>query len=123
MSALSDLIARLEKATADNEHIAIYDALMFAHNQGWISDGQYDLAMVWRNVGAYLCAALTLVPSHPVPNIRPGQWWWMVEAWPSECKANVAYENGDSGIIEEEGKAPTPALALVSAALRARRGE
>lgn len=67
-----------------------------------------------------LDAALTLVPTKPVPELRPGKWWWLMESWPDECTASVHYENGDSGIIEEEGKADTPALALCIAALKAR---
>lgn len=68
---------------------------------------------------ASLDAAASLVPTKPVPNMRLGKWWWMLEAWPSECRASVHYENGDAGILETEAKAATPALALTAAALRA----
>jgi len=71
------------------------------------------------NAGAFLDAAMTLVPSQPYPEIRPGQWWWMVEAREGYCDAHVAYENHDAGIPEFSGEAATPALALCAAAIRA----
>lgn len=69
---------------------------------------------------ASLDAALTLVPTKPVPNLRPGTWWWMLEVWPEEVNASVHYENGDSAIIEERASADTPARALIAACLKAR---
>lgn len=63
-------------------------------------------------------AAATLVPSGIVPQMRAGTWWWSVETL--GCEAHVAYENGDSGIIENGGKGATPALALCAAALKCR---
>ena len=73
-----------------------------------------------RPFTASLDAAMSLVPTKPFPEIRPGQWWWMVETWPEECHAHVAYENRDSGIPEYSATAATPALALTAASLRAR---
>lgn len=72
---------------------------------------------------ASLDAAITLVPSQPYPEIRPGQWWWVVEAREGCCDAHVVYENHDAGVPEFSGKAATPALAFCAAALRARSTE
>jgi len=69
---------------------------------------------------ASLDAAMALVPTKPFPELRIGRWWWMVEAWPEECLAHIAYENGNSGVPEYSGKAATAALALTAAALKAR---
>lgn len=63
-------------------------------------------------------AAMTLVPTNPFPELRPGTWWWSVDSL--GCDAHVAYENHDSGIPEYHATAATPALALTAAALRAR---
>jgi hypothetical protein len=76
----------------------------------------------WSYFTASLDAAVTLVPVEMPRNLRPGEWWWMLETWPDECRASVHYENGDPAILEESAKAATPALALCAAALRARAG-
>ena len=68
---------------------------------------------------ASLDAAMALVPTEMFPDIRPGTWWWMIESWPGEATAHIAYENRDTGVPEYGGKAATPALALTAAALRA----
>jgi hypothetical protein len=68
---------------------------------------------------ASLDAAMQLVPTKPFPELRLGSWWWMVEVWPEECHAHIAYENGDRGIPEYGGKSRTSPLALTAAALRA----
>ena len=75
---------------------------------------------VRRHYTGSLDAALTLVPTKPVPNLRPGTWWWLLEVWPEEVNASVHYENGDSAIIEERASADTPARALIAACLKAR---
>lgn len=67
---------------------------------------------------ASLDAAMTLVPTEPFPEMRPGKWWWGVDSL--GCDAHVAYENRDSGIPEYSAQGATPALALCAAALRAR---
>ncbi len=67
-----------------------------------------------------LDAARTLVPTKPYPDLRPGEWWWMMEVRKYEVRAFIAYENHDAGIPEFEAIAATPALALCAAALKAR---
>lgn len=123
---LAALIERVEKATGPDRCIdaGVFAALhpelrrlprepnAFIGPDEWIKTPPFYTAS--------LDAAVSLVPTKPVPNLRPGQWWWMLEVWPDEVKASVHYENGDSGIIEESATAATPALALVAAALRAR---
>lgn len=117
---MSDLIERLEKATAENEHVAIYDALVFAHKAGWLSDGPYDVAMRWRNEGAYLCAAMTLVPEgYRVDQI--GEW----EAMPLRARgpwyAILKRVGSAAGTISTDraDHFPSAALALCAAALKA----
>lgn len=69
------------------------------------------------NAEAWLDAAMSLVPTKPFPELRPGKWWWSVDNL--GCDAHVAYENHDAGIPEYSACAATPALALCAAALRA----
>lgn len=90
----------------------------------------WDYAADWGSRGhdkptAYpyttsLDAAMTLAPTKPYPDLRPGEWWWMMEVRKYEVRAFIAYENHDAGIPEFEAIAATPALALCAAALRAR---
>lgn len=58
-----------------------------------------------------------LVPTKPPRSLRVGTWWWTVETL--GVTADVAYENGDSGIIETSGDGATVAMALCAAAIRA----
>lgn len=113
-SDIQRLVERIEAATpesAEREYlgIAVNEALGIA---SYITDDGDPTQSI--------DAAMTLVPTEPYAELRPGQWWWMIEAWPNEKTAHVAYENGDSGIPEFSGKGATPALALCAAALRAR---
>jgi hypothetical protein len=94
---------------------------------GWIDPGvnQRNFSATTDSLAprytASLDAAMTLVPTKPFPDLRPGEWWWSVDSL--GCDAHVAYENHDSGIVPNVGSdadAATPALALVAACLRAR---
>ena len=124
-----ELIERIERATGpcltlDRDiALAIYPgasavAQCDARISVWDSNGRTQLTV--KSYSASLDAAMTLVPTEPYPELCPGQWWWMIEAWPNEKTAHVAYENGDSGIPEFSGKGATPALALCAASLKAR---
>lgn len=125
MSTLLELADRCEAAMGPDRELDFW--IYVRLNPGKDSDEaiQQDIDLVGID-GMYIPhaytasidAAMTLVPTEIVPNIRRGTWWCQVETLGPT--AHVAYENGDSGIIEESGKADTPSLALCAAALRAR---
>lgn len=61
---MKTLLDILSKTTATDEHVSLYDALVYAHKAGWLPDGRYDTAMRFRSAGAMESAALLLVPPH-----------------------------------------------------------
>lgn len=113
-NVLKDLADRIEALTGpDREVDAEIARTVYAdncRNPDW--ECGYVLAYT-----ASLDAAMTLVPTKPFPELRPGEWWWSVDSL--GCDAHVAYENHDAGIPEYSASAATPALALCAAALRA----
>ena len=107
---MKDLIAKLEAATEETQHIVIYDVLVWLHKNEHISDGVYDQAMRFRNAGAYLDATMMLVPVGRYCRSqidRDGAAWFWVEGKDNEF---VAYSK-------------SPALALCIAALKARESQ
>ena len=126
-----NLIAQLEAAREDNQHIAIYDALKFAHKSGWITARQFDRALHQRDCGAYLDAARMLVPegyswscyAHPIrgavePEPRSYCSVYLLDTEVTKTSGGALDRRLLSGPFE--GEATTPALALTVAALRAR---
>lgn len=51
--------------------------------------------------------------------IRAGGWWFTLHCYTNSSTVNLAYENGDSGIVEHQITANQPELALLSAVLMA----
>lgn len=124
---MKDLIAKLEAATAETEHIVIEDALDFAYERGWIDIGQYIAAMVRWRAGAYLCAALTLVLEGWAWHVAGADEDGVGDKRPYACCVGPAfevdrnpYEPPDADREVVEARAYTPALALCIAALKAR---
>ncbi|MDO8534386.1 MAG: hypothetical protein Q7S17_06555 [Xanthobacteraceae bacterium] len=108
MTALSDLIAKLEAAPGD-------DPELFEQIGQWAERNIEGFSLFrWHElcaIGAFLCAALTLVPEG---------WHWTIEG-PDPLKVVKPYcLLGLPGLRETEGNAATAALALCIAALRAR---
>lgn len=58
----ADLIARLEAAKAEDQTDVVRDALRFSLDQGWITADAYRRAYEMCNAGAFVDAALVMVP-------------------------------------------------------------
>lgn len=50
-----------------------------------------------------------------IPHVNPGHWVYFFEFSNHQWSAHLAYENGDSGIIEETGISQTLARAIYNA--------
>lgn len=101
-------IQRLEEAEEAEEGALILDALTYAHASRWITTQQFNRAQKQLRCGAYVSAALTLVPE--------GRFWSLdnsATAFTSELGC------GPQNITTSD--AATPALALSSAALKERK--
>ena len=109
MTDLPSLLDRLVLATEETQHVVINDALVFAQEAEWISDDVYDHLMKMFHAGAYLEVAVGLVPGDrwAVLNsgVQPGYAMGKVDT-NSPCETHDAH-------------APTAALALCMAALKA----
>lgn len=106
-SDLTDLIERVESAHEDTQHIIIYDALVFAHCEGWITDNNYDIAQQMKRSGAFHDAALKLLPP---------KYDWIVG------DVNGHYGGTPYACVGDTTQhfAATSALALAAACLKAR---
>ena len=126
MTALAELIAKLEAATERSREL---DAEIWAHLNGftgaikgrWVG-GRWSWSVgsvgVWDDELPHyttsIDAALTLVPEG---------WHWTIEG-PDPLKRVSPYALlGLPGLREADGRAATPALALCIAALRAREAQ
>lgn len=114
---LNKVLERLKAATPDQQGEVVQAAALQLAYAGLITSATAARVVCMVAAEAYESAAVHLVPTEPVPNLRSGQWWWRIESWPHDHSAHVAYENRDSGIIEAGAKADTPALALAIAAV------
>ncbi len=109
----ADLLVELLAATAETQESALHAALRYAHRKEWI-DGPTGLrAGAWLGAGAYLDAALVLVPKGYAGQI-------LVGLGVAGHSAAVWDETTSGTRPAYEAKAATPALALVLAALKAR---
>ena len=108
---MTALLQRLEAASADEQGHLISEAASYAREQGWIDHATCLKAISWVKVGAYLDAALTLVPE--------GTDWKLHR---TSCNADVWFtaEIQDSNEDWWRARKSSPALALCIAALRAR---
>lgn len=110
---LTDLIARLETATAEEQDGALMDAIDCANARGWITGPELFKADRWRAYGAYESAALVLLPDG---------WSVSLNAFPIESgKPHVSrcFLNGDGKVARNEEHCATPALAIAAASIRA----
>lgn len=108
MTDTETLIERLEAATPKGERAAILAMLDHAKDADWLTFDQWRAAYRFWDVGAYLDAAMTLVPEG---------WRWHVDYRPAaQCW------HGLHCVFDDEGDCTgtTPALALSIAALKAR---
>lgn len=107
---MTPLLTRLEAASAVDEHVVIALVLKHAKDQEWLTTHAYTLAMRRHSCGAYLDAVLPLVPEGAV--------------WAISC--SDSHEGFRATVMPKAAshdrtvQAATPALALCSAALRAR---
>ncbi|KKM77689.1 hypothetical protein LCGC14_1367410 [marine sediment metagenome] len=107
---MTDIIAKLEAATEAEQGNVILEAIDYARKQGWISAKAREDARLFVGVGAFLDAALILVPDGWDVEIKQSRHrkGWRALLW------SGGYGTG------KFGDAPTPALALCIAALKAR---
>ena len=121
MDRIDTLIRDLEKASVSEERGVILDALTYAHASKWIDTATFHGAQKMLHVGAFLSAALPLVPE--------GYAIEQMMIWPGEPSDGMVvgtrfragrywHEAGKDG--RWKATAATPALALASAALKAR---
>lgn len=119
---MTDIIARLEAATEDQQRWLLVEAIKLAHVRGWIDNKTYVKAIAFVEIGAFVDAALTLVPDALAK--KPA--WWGVR------RGGLTYFHASIGVIEpyEDGvpqgiwaHANTPALALCSADLKAHQAD
>lgn len=108
MTDVDTLIRDLEEAPVGKERAAILDALTYAHASKWIDTAAFHRAQKMLHVGAFLSAALTLLPEG---------WWWSLETFSDGCYARVAETSKQLHCL---GTQKPPALALCIAALKAR---
>lgn len=113
---LEQLTAQLEAATGDAP-LLFRMALDLAHMEGWITDLQWSTANLQIIHGAYIDAALTLVPEDVD---------WLVRTGIRRNFRDGAYAHIMRGEVNAQGQSigegwhPTPAIALCIAALKAR---
>ncbi|MGI9492584.1 MAG: hypothetical protein ACR2QF_09320 [Geminicoccaceae bacterium] len=126
-SDITDLIGRLEEATEAEQGDLLIEAAVRAGQRGWITESQRWRASALIHIGAFIDAALMLVPENAD---------WIVSRVTDLSQMRIGF----TGVIETlqgQGEvdrpfrmehkahavAATPALALASAALKARVSE
>ena len=108
---MKDLIKKLEAATEDQQEELILEALQFSYDRDWITHATFTKAWAWVRSGAYLSAAMVLVPegwfTYKVLQAvyHPYKWLWNVQVFGTSKQA--------------EGVALYPATALTIAAMKA----
>ena len=118
MTDHAELIARIENASAADQSDVIRAALRHALDQGWITVDAYKRAQLMCNAGAFVDAALTLIPEGHAWSVRwnrasDGELYGDARCW-RFCHPR------DDETPTHRALAATPALALSAAALRAR---
>ena len=114
---MKDLIAKLEAAPEAEQEGLILEALQLAYSHSWITHYMFMRARRWALLGAYLSAAVVLVPEG---------WWWSINQSGGPMKGG---QNDLSPIytttlfrprLEVRGTQGTPALAVAIAAMKTR---
>lgn len=130
MTDLSSLIARVEGASADSEDLFsdVFDAVFPQPDSAWLSSGEWSPEysnwndLQWRfynftNVGAWLDAAITLVPEGMSFEVRSS-------GLGDKGQATVWNPMTQPGLSSHESyrvnNCSGPAIALTAACLRAR---
>ena len=111
MDRIDTLIRELEGASGSAERGAILDALTYAHASKWIDTAAFHRAQKMLHVGAFLSAAMVLVPEGWNVNIEIAS--FQNAAW--------LHKTGET-VKSDYGTNRPPALALSIASLKARRG-
>ena len=112
---MKELLAKLEAATEADQERLIWDAVQYAYNRSWIFTPTCAKAHSWVRSGAYMSAAMVLMPEGwAIRNlwqaVKPKDWpWWGIQLWRPE-----PYK-----VLPSVLGAATPALAVAIAALRA----
>jgi len=106
---MSDLIARLEAAAADEQQNLVLECLNLAYKHQWLPMRAYAVAVSWCMTGAYESAALTLVPEG---------YEWTIGLVNTRGFCSLGPEGTFTTTAEVD--AATPALAICAAALKAR---
>jgi len=105
----AELIAALEKATADQQATVLADAIRFARDTGLIDRERAAEAFNWIAYGAYESAALTLVPEGHE---------WLRKSHLSMTVYRVP-DDDKTWVHHIDGAHKLPAIALCIAALKA----
>ena len=128
MDRIDTLLRELEGAAGSAERGAILNALTYAHASKWIDTAAFHRAQKMLHVGAFLSAALTLVPEgwtvmHAGQNPVSGTWYWGLHKQ-AEAGVNNGFcqQVGSRELFNSDHHTTNPALALCIAALKARRG-
>ena len=110
---MTDLIERLESAPDAEQGDLIAETIIFMQARGFISNVVAAEAHRLVSVGAYMDAAMTLIPEGwfvRLTEVRFGM--WLTELWDGDKSTLIAPD------IQLLGG--TPALALTAAAMKAR---
>ena len=107
---MKDLLAKLEAAPEADQERLIMEALQYAYDHDWITGVTFVMVRAWVPLGAYLSAAMVLLPKGA--------------AW-SISQSDDRDDQRPCGVVQVaistgEEFAATPALALALAALKAR---
>ena len=131
MVTADELIARLKKATADEQREAIDQALLFAWCRDWISSRNCRRGGKMLDAEAYESAALMLVPEGWSGEIMwkssgPSRSFVELSRWPTDkadCPADFemdGYAQDYPELPTEPGNGRPLALAIAIAAIKAR---
>lgn len=114
MSAVIDkpsLLSRLESATEDEGYL-IKRVVRHAWTQGWIDRETHDTALHWAAVGAFLSAAVSLVPEG---------WYWEIKQHSDGAYVEIA--DSSLRMNKFKGSQRPAALALCIAIIKANEAE
>ena len=103
---MKDLIEKLEAATEAEQERLILETLQFAYDRDWMTGVKFVMVRAWMPLGAYLSAAVVLVPEG---------WFYRLDT----SGADVQLWHPDKRWEEHRGFATTPALAITIAAMKA----
>lgn len=111
MTDLTELLARIESAKPKDEADIFACALFYAEERGWYSNETNQMGEFW-NADAYLNAVLLLLP----------EGWRVTHAyWDKVATFNLGGPRPNSFV--EARNLATPALALLSAIMKARQSD